>query len=254
MRTLKGYERVRKNKGLKTAQAEERQRFRLDRAQAMDRAELQGREAARGERDSASRMALSHQHLAERAALEARMLGEAMSGRETGANRYQREGLQALDTARVLQERRQYRDRAGSRAAAGQKQPEAAPRRDGETLVSAKRPEAAPQGHGNTGETKRNGAGAGRQSATGDSSGVPERSVTQEAIRACEALFGPDRSERRSESQREGDAREALKEARNAQGGRFGVTREALEALRHVRASRPDRGRADGGRTGGRSR
>ena len=50
-KTLKGYERVRKKKGLKTLQAEERGRVRLSSAQDMDRAELQGREAARGARD-----------------------------------------------------------------------------------------------------------------------------------------------------------------------------------------------------------
>jgi hypothetical protein len=256
---LRVYERVRKKKGLKTAPVEERQRVRLDRAQAMDRAELQGREAARSARDPASRIALAHQHLAERTALEARMLGEAMSGRDAGANRYRREGQEALDTARVLQERRQYRDRAGSRVAAGQeKQPEAAQRQDGEVLASARKPEAALDGHKNTGETKKPGAEAGRQSGRGAISGVPDvparPGVTEEARKACEALFGPDQGERRTEAQREGGEREALKEAQNASGGRFGVTSEAKEAVKHLLASRQNTGRTDGGRTGGRSR
>jgi hypothetical protein len=225
----------------------------------MDRAELQGREAARSARDPASRIALAHQHLAERAALEARMLGEAMSGRDAGANRYRREGQEALDTARVLQERRQYRDRAGSRVAAGQeKQPEAPQRQDKKALASARKPEAALDGHKNTGETKKAGAEAGRQSASNAISGVPDvparPGVTEEARKACEALFGPDRGERRTEAQREGGEREALKGAQNASGGRFGVTREAKEAVKHLLASRQNTGRTDGGRGGGRSR
>ena len=135
---LKGYERVRKKKGLKTSQAEERGRVRLSSAHAMDRAELQGREAARGARDPASRITLAHQHLAERAALEARMLGEAMSGRDAGANRYRREGVEALYTARVLQERRQYRDGAGSRVAADQDEATGGAKADSESIASLK--------------------------------------------------------------------------------------------------------------------
>ena len=60
--------------------------------------------------------------------------------------------------------------------------------------------------------------------------------------------------EQRTETRRGGDEREALKEAQNAKGGRFGVTSEAKEAVRLLLASRPNTGRTDGGRTGGRSR
>ena len=84
------------------------------------------------------------------------MLGEAMSGREAGANRYRREGLEALYTARVLEERRQYRDGPGSRVAAGQdERGEKAQRQNSESMASAETRDAALGSHGNAREVKK---------------------------------------------------------------------------------------------------
>ena len=90
---------------------------------------------------------------------------------------------------------------------------------------------------------------------------------TREALDAVRLVQGPPRhlenfapsvaagqEEQRTEARREGDEREVLKEAQNAKGGRFGVTSEAKEAVKLLLASRPNTGRTDGGRTGGRSR
>jgi hypothetical protein len=220
---LKGYERVRKKQGLKTGQAEERQRIRLDRAQAMDRAELQGREAARSERDAASRIALAHQHVAERVALEARMLGEAMSGKNAGANRYLREGAEALNTARLVQQRREYRERTGPalKAGRGEQGLEAPKQNDQRAAVRDVR----------------------------NAEGRP--GVTREAKLAVALLLGSGQGEQRMEARRPVGEREALKEVQNAKGGRFGVTQEAKEAARLILASGQNTGRKDGGRTGG---